>query len=62
MYEVVKHCKTPSEALARSRYFVGQQASVVALKVYGNTDGVWTIHPEFQVMEARGGSASAVQG
>ena len=47
MYKTVK-AKDHEEAIKKSGLRVGQLARITDLKATGNTDGLWTIHPEFQ--------------
>lgn len=54
MYEVVKNCKTPMEAMEKSGLRVGQPARIKSLHVTGNTDGQWTVIPRFEIVEEQG--------
>lgn len=53
-YQIVNDCKTPDEAIAASKYFIGQRAKVVKLAASGNMNGEWVVIPEFEVVQDKG--------
>lgn len=48
LYVNVK-AKSAEEAIVKSGIKIGQEAHVARLTAHGNTDGNWTVHPEYQL-------------
>ena len=50
-YEVIK-AKTPQEAVDGSKWSIGCLARCVAINAIANSDGTWTVTPEFDLADA----------
>ena len=58
IYEVVK-ANDHEQAIQLSRYFIGQQAKVISITAVGNSNGTYTVMPEYVVTETKGGNPNA---
>lgn len=51
---VVEDCKSYKEAIEKSGLSVGQPAVISRLQTHPNTNGVWVVIPEFEVVKPAG--------
>lgn len=49
-YEIIA-AKSPEEAIVKSPFYIGQKGEVVNVRASGNSDGTWTVYPEFKIVE-----------